>query len=120
MFKLYLGGAMLLVIVVLGFGLKVEHSRAESLARQLKVAVAAARSWEASFRQSERLRVEEVENARQAQAESARQCDIRVSKARKSASAIRSIISAPVKLDGQSCPVREMVDRGLLEEAIRG
>jgi hypothetical protein len=69
----------------------------------------ASRTWEGHFHKSEGLRSEEARQANNALSQEQDACDARVASAQASAKVIRKIISRPVKMDAQGCPVRTMV-----------
>jgi len=77
------------------------------------------RAWEASFRQSEAMRLKDQDAAARAVSEANAQCDARVSAARKSASAIQTIVKTETRYDASGCPVRERVPNGLLLDALK-
>lgn len=76
-------------------------------------------AWERHARGVAKLRREEGRQAVNAIQEAGRACDARVAGARKSASAIRTIITREPTYDQNHCPVRERVDPGLLRDALR-
>lgn len=76
-------------------------------------------AWERHSRGVAKLRREEGRQAVTAATEADRACDARVAAARKSSTAIRSIIQKVPTYDQNHCPVRERVDPGLLRDALR-
>lgn len=100
--------------------------RAEIATRDLKAArletareTARARAWEASYRQADALRREEQGRALRAVSEVDAMCEARVSKARRSASAIQTIVKTETRYDPTGCPVRELIPSSLLNDALR-
>jgi hypothetical protein len=80
---------------------------------------ARARAWEASYRQADALRREEQGRALRAVSEADAMCEARVSKARKSANTIQTIIQKVPTYDPNGCPVRELIPSGLLNDALK-
>jgi hypothetical protein len=89
-------------------------SRLETRAEKARAA-----AWEASYRQADALRREEQGRALRAVSEAGAQCDARVSAARKSANAIRTIVEKVPTYDPTGCPVRELIPSSLLNDALR-
>jgi len=79
---------------------------------------ARARAWEASYRQADALRREEQGRALRAVSEAGAQCDARVSAARKSANAIRTIVEKVPTYDSTGCPVRSVIGPRELSDAL--
>jgi hypothetical protein len=79
---------------------------------------ARARAWEASYRQADALRREEQGRALRAVSEGEAMCDARVAKARKSSTAIQTIVKTETRYDPSGCPVRERVPDSLLNAAL--
>lgn len=75
--------------------------------------------WEASFRRSEKLRVQEETEAVASITDAAAACDARVARAKASQAAIQSIVHKEPRHDPQGCPVRELVDPRQLRNALR-
>lgn len=101
--------------------LRLDSAKASLHASRLETAreTARARAWEASYRQADALRREEQGRALRAVSEAGAQCDARVSAARRSASAIQTIIQRPVTYDQTGCPTRERVDADSLRDALK-
>lgn len=115
--------ACFLVAAVIGqAGLKAEFNR---LSKDRDAWKAAAGRWEASaralrssFDEAEAIRVRETSQARLAADEARRSCDARVVSARRSARAIESIVTQEVAHDANDCPVRRLVPRERLRDAL--
>ena len=101
--------------------LRLKASDASLHASRLETArkTARARAWEASYRQADALRREEQGRALRAVSEGEAMCDARVAKARKSSTAIQTIVKTETRYDPTGCPVRERVPDGLLNDALR-
>jgi hypothetical protein len=80
---------------------------------------ATSRAWEASFRQSEGMRLKDQDAASAASKEADAKCDARVSAARKSSHAILTITQKVPTYDQAGCPTRERVPDGLLLDALK-
>lgn len=78
----------------------------------------AADGWQASFRASDANRTTEQRQAVTALTETANACEVRMKTARKSASAIRSIVNREPTYDASHCPQRSTVDAASLRDAI--
>lgn len=78
----------------------------------------ASNGWKASFGASEKLRGEENGTAQAAAASLISQCAARVSEARQSARVIERIIRTEPTYDENRCPTRQLVDPGLVRDAI--
>jgi hypothetical protein len=100
--------------------LRLQVSGADLKASRLETAreTARARAWEASYRQADALRREEQGRALRAVSEADAMCEARVSKARRSASAIQTIVKTETRYDSSGCPVRERVDTAAIREAL--
>ncbi len=100
---------------------RVEIANRDIKASRLETAreTARARAWEASYRQADALRREEQGRALRAVSEADAMCEARVSKARRSASAIQTIVKTETRYDTTNCPVRERVPADLLQDALR-
>ena len=98
-----------------------DSTRADLKASRLetKAETAKSRAWEASYRQAATLRAEEQSRALAAVSEGLAKCDARVAQARKSASAIQTIVKTETRYDTTGCPVRERVPDSLLNDALR-
>jgi hypothetical protein len=79
--------------------------------------LAAAKAWEKNFRYDARLREEERDDAVTAIKAAGRACDARVEAARKTTSAIQSIITRETTYDQAHCPVRRGVGFERLRDA---
>jgi hypothetical protein len=101
--------------------LRLKASDASLHASHLETAreTARARAWEASYRQADALRREEQGRALRAVSEAGAQCDARVSAARRSASAIQTIIQKVPTYDKAGCPTRERVNADSLRDALK-
>ena len=88
-------------------------SRLETRAEKARAA-----AWEASYRQADALRREEQGRALRAVSEAGAQCDARVSAARRSASAIQTIIQKVPTYDSTGCPVRGVIGSRELSDAL--
>ena len=106
--------------------LALQTGRLDSAKASLKVSQAEtarqkanSRAWEASFWQSEGMRLKDQETAVRAVSEADAQCDARVSAARKSSYAIQTIIQKVPTYDQAGCPTRERVPDGLLLDALK-
>lgn len=80
---------------------------------------ASAAAWQASYRQADALRREEQGRALRAVSEGEAMCDARVARARKSSTAIQTIVKTETRYDSIGCPVRARVDPSLLQDALR-
>jgi hypothetical protein len=100
--------------------LRLKASDASLHASRLETAreTARARAWEASYRQADALRREEQGRALRAVSEAGTQCDARVSAARRSASAIQTIIQKVPTYDSTGCPVRSVIGSRELSDAL--
>lgn len=72
----------------------------------------------AAFDESERLRGAERKTAEAALQQAQTECAARVARARKSALAIKGIITREPRYDANRCPVRELVSAGELRDAL--
>jgi hypothetical protein len=99
--------------------LALQSGRLDSAKASLYASRANSRAWEASVRQSEAMRLKDQNAAARAVSEADAQCDARVSAARKSASAIQTIVKTETRYDASGCPVRERVPDGLLLDALK-
>jgi len=101
--------------------LRLDSAKASLHASRLETRAEKARAvaWEASYRQADALRREEQGRALRAVSEAGAQCDARVSAARKSANAIRTIVEKVPTYDPTGCPVRELIPSSLLNDALR-
>lgn len=86
---------------------------------ETKAEAAKSRAWEASYRQAATLRLEEQARALRAASEDQAKCDARVAQARRSATAIQSIIQKVPSYDPNGCPLRQPVDRDSLRDALK-
>jgi hypothetical protein len=77
-----------------------------------------AKAWEESYRLSEKTRIGESRQAADAVADLDKACEARVSRARRSAEAIRIITTTEPKHDQNGCPTRELIPPGRLRDAI--
>jgi len=115
---------LLIFVGVLAFAgvqtLRLKASDASLHASRLETAreTARARAWEASYRQADALRREEQGRAQRAVSEAGAQCDARVSAARRSASAIQTIIQKVPTYDSTGCPVRSVIGSRELSDAL--
>jgi hypothetical protein len=100
--------------------LRLKASDASLHASRLETAreTARARAWEASYAQADALRREERGRALRAVSEAGAQCDARVSAARRSASAIQTIIQKVPTYDPNGCPVRSVIGSRELSDAL--
>lgn len=73
----------------------------------------------AAFLESERLRKAEAEVARGALQSAEKSCGVRLAEARRSAAAIRSIVTQEPSHDAQGCPVRGVVPPNQLRDALQ-
>jgi hypothetical protein len=80
--------------------------------------LASAKSWEKSFRSSDKIRAQERSDAVQAVDDAGKACDARVAAARRSSAAIQSIVTREVRYDESRCPVRAVVGSGELRDAL--
>jgi hypothetical protein len=119
-FKLYayLGGALAILALVSGLYLKGRHDAAERWRPKYEAAQNDARNWQASFTASEKARKTDQASAKSAVEAEHQACDARVREARKSATIIRGIVHAPVKMDG-NCPARVLVPADRLRDALQ-
>jgi hypothetical protein len=101
--------------------LRLDSAKASLHAARLETRAekARARAWEASYRQADALRREEQGRSLRAVSEADAMCEARVSKARRSASAIQTIVKTETRYDTTGCPVRERVPADLLQDALR-
>ena len=76
-------------------------------------------AWEASYHQTQAMRLQDQETAVRAVSEADAQCDARVSAARKSSHAIQTIIQKVPTYDPNGCPARELVSNSLLNAALK-
>ena len=76
-------------------------------------------AWEASYHQTQAMRLKDQETAVRAVSEADAQCDARVSAARKSSHAIQTIIQKVPVYDQAGCPVRERVPVDSLRDALK-
>lgn len=72
-----------------------------------------------AFQESERLRGLERHAGAQALEDAGRQCRIRITEARRSAAAIRDIITKEPDLDAKGCPSRSVVGADRLRDALQ-
>jgi hypothetical protein len=113
------------IIALLAFAgvqtLRLNSAKASLHASRLETRAEKARAaaWEASYRQADALRREEQGRALRAVSEAGAQCDARVSAARRSASAIQTIIQRPVTYDQTGCPLRSSVPVDSLRDALK-
>ncbi len=77
------------------------------------------RGWERSFRAAEGLRVQERTRAENAVSADADACDARVAEARRSSTAIRTIVRTEPARDQNNCPVREPIPNQRLRDALQ-
>jgi hypothetical protein len=100
--------------------LRLKASDASLHASRLETAreTARARAWEASYRQADALRREEQGRALRAVSEADTMCEARVSKARKSSTAIQTIIQKVPTYDPNGCPVRSVIGSRELSDAL--
>ena len=115
-------------IPVIGPGARIEAQREVAMKwrRSSDAWQEASRKWEAyglaekaAFDESERLRSEENDEARVALSEAEQSCTTRLAEARRSAAAIRSIVTEETRRDQNGCPVRGVVDPGRLRDALQ-
>ncbi len=101
--------------------LRLDSAKASLHASRLETRAEKARAaaWQASYAQADALRREEQGRALRAVSEAGAQCDARVSAARKSANAIRTIVEKVPTYDPTGCPVRELIPSSLLNDALR-
>jgi hypothetical protein len=74
--------------------------------------------WEVNAKLSEEDRGVETAQAREAINADASACQARVDEARRSATAIHTLVSRPVAVDAHDCPVVGLMDHGQLASAI--
>jgi len=101
--------------------LRLDSAKASLHASRLETAreTAKARAWEASYRQADALRREEQGRSLRAVSEADAMCEARVSKARRSASAIQTIVKTETRYDTTGCPVRSSVPVNSLRDALK-
>ena len=92
-----------------------ELEAAEALAARHE---AAARGWRRSFEAAEGLRAEERKSAVRAVAAAASSCAVRIAEARRSATAIHSIVTEETTHDPKGCPDRRLVPAERLRDAL--
>jgi hypothetical protein len=114
------GAVLLILLIWLGVSLgQVAHLAKDrdnwkaSAGEYLK----AAGAWEASYRDDAGKRAKEGGDAIAATSAAAKACDARVAAARRSASAIQTIITKEPDYDQAHCPVRRPVGFDLLRDA---
>jgi hypothetical protein len=109
-----------LVVLLYVQNAALDSTRASLHASRLETAreTARARAWEASYRQADALRREEQGRALRAVSEADAMCEARVSKARKSANAIQTIIQKVPTYDPNGCPVRSVIGSRELSDAL--
>jgi hypothetical protein len=111
--------ALLAVAGVQTLRLKASAASLHALRLEIAREKASAAAWQASYRQADALRREEQGRALRAVSEGEAMCDVRVSAARKSASAIQTIVKTETRYDTTGCPVRELIPSSLLNDALR-
>jgi hypothetical protein len=100
--------------------LRLDSAKASLHASRLETRAEKARAaaWEASYRQADALRREEQGRALRAVSEADAMCEARVSKARKSSTAIQTIIQKVPTYDPNGCPVRSVIGSRELSDAL--
>ncbi len=101
--------------------LRLDSAKASLHASRLETRAEKARAaaWQASYTQADALRREEQGRALRAVSEGEAMCEARVSKARKSANAIQTIIQKVPTYDKAGCPTRERVNADSLRDALK-
>ena len=110
-----------LVVLLYVQNAALDSTRASLHASRLETAreTARAAAWEASYRQADALRREEQGRSLRAVSEADAMCEARVSKARRSASAIQTIVKTETRYDPTGCPVRSSVPLNSLRDALQ-
>lgn len=105
---------------VIGANARIHHFKAERDAWREKAQawIAYGRAEKKAYEDSERNRGIEFDRGVAALNEAAEDCAQRVARARRSAVAIRGIITREPRQDANHCPVRELVPAGELRDAI--
>lgn len=105
---------------VIGAKARLARAHAETVAADQRASenARASAGWAASFRSAETLRAGETASARAAAASMLQQCDARIAEARRSARVIERIVTKEPTYDENRCPVRELVDPGLVRDAL--
>ena len=93
-------------------------ARIERLTKERDAARLAVKAWEKRANAIASARDRDNKNAVQSAADASIACDARVAAARKSAQAIRTIVTREVPRDPQGCPVRGIVPSGELRDAL--
>lgn len=115
----YLAGALAAVALILvALHIKGELDSIPGLKADAANWKSAYQSEQKAFQGSEDQRKRDQIQAVSAVNASNADCDARISEARRSSSAIRSIVNVCPKLDQQNCPVRSVIDPGGLRNAL--
>lgn len=115
----WIGGALVVLGLVFGaLHIKHEMDSIPGLKVEISTWKTAYAGEKAVFDKSEALRKSDqlaaIGSINAAQAD----CTVRIAEAKRSASAIRKIVNAQPKLDQNNCPVRNVIDPGLLQNAL--
>jgi len=113
------------LLAIAAIGRTAEAARADRLTKdrdQWRAAAAnwrrAAGGWRASFQDAEKLRAREAAAARVAVDAATKACAGRVAGARRSAAAIKDVVTEEVSRDPRGCPARGLVPAGRLRDAL--
>jgi hypothetical protein len=117
---LALGAALWHVTPIIGPGARIDALRASlsDARQQARDWQAMSEAWEARAGLSDAFRASETRQANAALSEAQEQCEARVTEARRSGAAVRTIIQREPVYDEANCPVRELVPSDSLRDAI--